>query len=65
MFGNPASVRTLQRSSYLAVENGSIFCRTVPLKRKGVWGITERCCLKECNPILRASYPPTCNFEPI
>lgn len=61
---NPASERTLQRSSYFEVEKGSMFCLTVPLKRKGVWGITERCCLRECNPILRASWPPTYKIEP-
>ena len=63
-YASPASFNTLQRSSYFDVENGSIFCFTVPLKRKGVWGITERCFLKECNPILRASYPPIYNLEP-
>ena len=61
---SPASARTLQRSSYLAVEKGSMFCLTVPLNRKGVCGITERCCLRECRPIFRASYPPTFKTDP-
>ena len=41
-----------------------MFCLMDPLKRKGVWGITEMCFLNECSPIFSASQPPTLSTDP-
>ena len=60
----PDSSRT--RHIYVSFDcsKGSMFCLTDPLKRKGVWGITEMCFLKECSPIFSASQPPTLRTDP-
>ena len=51
--------------SAVDVVKGSMFCLTVPLKRKGTWGMTEMCCLRECNPISKASWPPIEYLDPL
>ena len=58
------SYRAYQTSSSVLKLKGSMFYLIDPLKMKGVWGMTDTCCLKECSPILLASYSPNKYSDP-
>lgn len=58
------SYRACHTSSSVLRLKGSIFSLIEPLKIKGVWGMTETCCLNEWSPILLASYSPKRYSDP-
>ena len=60
LWGLPLPTHSLSSE---AEEKGSMFCLTDPLKRKGVWEITEMCCRRECSPISSALKSPIEYFE--
>ena len=51
---NPELSRAAHKKSSLCFLKGSKLVRISPLKRKGVWGITDNRCLSVCNPSERA-----------
>ena len=62
---NPDCARTSQSSSSLAVSKGSRFNLMVPLKMKGVWGMTDKCWRRECRPIWRTLLPSISYTDPL